>query len=297
MWLYLTLFSALFLGIYDLIRKHMLNNNAVIPVLFFASLTSLIIFVPIFILSNVSPEFMQKVLLYVPQISFHTHFLLFIKSIIVVTSWTLAYFAIRHLPITIVSPIRATAPFWVLIGAVTLFSEKLNRMQWIGVIVTIASFYGFSIAGKLEGISFRKNKWIWCIIGATITGAISALYDKYLLLSIDRMAVQAWFTFYQVILLIPLILLIWYPIRKKFPFTWKWGIPLISGCLLISDFLYFYALSCSDSLVSIISPIRRSGVVIAFFMGGILFKEVNIKRKAIYLFGILAGIFLIMLGS
>lgn len=297
MWVLLALLSAVFLGFYDVIKKYTLNGNAVIPVLFFACLSSLIILTPLFTLSHLCPDKLKNIGLYIPEISYYEHILIITKSIIVVSSWILAYFALRNLPITIVAPIRATGPLWTLIGAIIIFSEKLNSWQWIGIIITLSSFYLFSLTGKAEGIYFKKNKWIWAIICATFLGAISSLYDKYLMQQIDRMAVQAWFTFYQVVLLLPFTLIFYIPIRKKFPFIWKWTIPLIGLFLLIADFTYFYALSIPCSLVSIVSATRRSGVVIAFFIGAIIFKEKNRRKKAVYLIGIFAGILFILLGT
>ncbi len=80
-------------------------------------------------------------------------------------------------------------------------------------------------------------------------------------------------------------------------FQWRWSIPLIAVFLLFADYMYFYALSIPDSMISIISVLRRGGVLVAFTLGAVLFKEKNIKRKGIYLLGILIGILIISFGS
>ena len=150
-------------------------------------------------------------------------------------------------------------------------------------IVSLLAFYLLSVSGKKEGIKFSHNVWIWCIVGATITGAISGLYDKYLMqrMMFDRMTVQSWYNFYQVVMMGLMMLLIWYPTRKtSTPFQWRWSIPLISLFLVIADFAYFYSLSYQDALISIVSLVRRSGVVVSFIAGWLLFKEKNIKSKA-----------------
>ena len=295
MWLILALFSAVFLGVYDVFKKYSVNDNAVFPVLLFSCTTSALLFVPVFILSATQAEFMTSVGLYLPPLNSNEHFLILIKSILVVSSWVFAFFALKHLPLTIVSPIRATAPVWTLTGALLIFSEHLTFIQWTGLGVTITFFYLFSTAGKKEGLSFRTNKWMWFIIIATLLGSASALYDKHLMRYYDRIAVQAWFSVYQVVLLLPATLLFWYPKRKAIPFKWRWTIPLIGLFLVVADFMYFYALSYTDSLISVISVIRRSGVVVAFTFGALIFKEKNIRRKSIYLAGILLGVMLLML--
>jgi bacterial/archaeal transporter family protein len=295
MWLVLALISAVTLGIYDVFKKISVKNNAVLPVLLVSCATSALIFVFIKAASVVSPETMVRLGIFVPAITPHEHVLIFIKSVLVVTSWVFSFFALKHLPLTIVAPIRSTAPVWTLIGALVIFSERLSPVQWIGISITIIFFYLFSVAGKSEGIEFKNNKWILFIVIATLLGSASGLYDKHLMRHYDRIAVQAWFSFYQVALLLPFTMLTWYPIRKNNPFTWRWSIPLIGLFLLIADFVYFYALSYPESLISIVSAIRRSGVVIAFAFGALLFKEKNIKQKALYLAGIIIGVTLMML--
>ena len=149
MWAFAGLLSALFLGIYDIFKKTSLNGNAVLPVLFLSTLTSTAIFLPIVIGSFVSPESFSAIGLYSPILTFTQHIQVFLKSSIVVSSWILAFFAMKHLPVTIFSPIRATGPFWTLIGALLIFHEKLNFMQWCGVLITLLFFYFFSTTGKI----------------------------------------------------------------------------------------------------------------------------------------------------
>uniref|UniRef100_UPI003216FF3A DMT family transporter n=1 Tax=uncultured Draconibacterium sp. TaxID=1573823 RepID=UPI003216FF3A len=298
MWALLGLASALFLGIYDIFKKQSLNNNAVMPVLFFSTVASAAFFTPLIILSFQSPGLLANSGLFVPQITPSEHLQILIKSAIVVSSWVLAFFALKHLPITIVAPIRATGPLWTLIGALLIFHERLNLYQWLGIIITLAFFYLFSTAGKLEGIEFKRNKWIYFIIAGTLLGACSGLYDKFILQRIDRVAVQAWFSVYQVVILLPFVLLN-EKIRKRrnITFEWRWTIPFIGLFLIIADYLYFYALSDKEALISVISALRRGSVLIAFVIGGLLFREQNLKKKGAYLIGILIGILLITLGT
>jgi transporter family protein len=299
MWVILALSSALFLGIYEVFKKLSVHKNAVIPVLFISTLTSSLIFLPITVGSNLYPEFFQKIQLFVPGINEEQHFLIFLKSLIVVSSWIMAFFAVKNLPITIVAPIRATGPIWTLLGAIVIFSEHLNLQQWAGVVITLFFFYMLSVAGKSEGINFSANKWVFLIMAGTFLGAISGLYDKFLMRRIDRMAVQAWFSFYQVTILLPVLAITRWrlPKTERTHFHWRWSIPMIGVFLVLSDYLYFNSLSYPDSMISIVSSLRRGGVVISFVVGALVFKERNIPMKALYLAGIMIGILLISLGS
>lgn len=298
MWVLQGIIAAVFLGLYDVFKKTSVNNNAVLPVLFFTVLVNVLMCLPFLWGSRLNPEYFQRIDFYIPEITRREHYLIFIKSFIIIGSWSLSFIAIKHLPITIVAPIRATGPLWTLIGAIIIFGEQLNALQWVGMGVTLAFFYLFSTAGKLENIEFRKNKYVLFIIIGTLLSVSSGLYDKFIIREVDRLSVQVWFSIYQLPVMSLVMLTIWYPNRKKYnAFKWRWSIPLISVTLMLSDYIYFYAVSNTDSLISILSALRRGGVVIAFAFGALLLKEKNIKKKGLYLIGILVGITCIAFGS
>lgn len=297
MWLILGFISALLLGAYDVSKKVSLQNNAVIPVMLTSILISCVVLSPLLILSHFNPTLLGDAL-YVPVVDFKTHLYLILKAAIVLSSWLFAYFAIKHLPITIASPIKATQPVWVVIGGVLIFSEKLNGYQIGGVAVTLISFFLFSFAGNKEGFSIKNNKWIWFIILATLTGAISGLYDKYLLNQFNHMAVLVYYTYYQGLIMSIITITLWYPTRKRTtPFQFRWSIALISLFLVAADFAYFYALTMPGSMISIISTIRRSGVIVPFIYGGLILHDKNMKLKMVDMLGVLLGMILLFLGS
>lgn len=297
MWIIGALISASLLGVYDIFKKLSLKDNAVLPVLFFSTLTSGVFVAPIIIYAKYGSGSYFDPILGLPLMA-HIHF--FTKSLIVGSSWFLAYFAMKHLPITIVSPIRSSGPVWTLLGALILFGEVMNMLQWIGLVLTIGFYYLFSYSGKKEGISFSSNKWVLFMTLATIIGSASSMYDKYLIsvLHYNRIALQYWFSVYMVPIMGSLMLFVWYPNRRKYtPFKWRHTIMLIGLCLTVADFLYFWAIAQENSLIAIIATIRRSSVIVSFTIGAIIFREHNIKLKALILLGILAGIGLIIWGS
>ena len=297
MWIALAFLSAFLLGWYDVNKKMSLNGNAVLPVLFLNTLISSLIFVPFIILSFCT-DYLDGTMLYVPHVSFETHVAVFIKAVIVLSSWIFGYFGLKYLPLTITGPIKATQPVLNLVGAMLIFGERLNLLQWIGVIFAIASFYLLSSSGRKEGIRFTHNKWIFFTVLSVITGALSGLYDKHLMRNMDVMTVQVWFNIYQCIMMIPILMLFWYPRRKTTtPFTWRWNIIFISIFLCMADWIYFYALTFPDSMISIVSMVRRSNVLITFAAGALFFHEKNLKSKAIDLVLVLFGMIFLYLGS
>ncbi len=297
MWLSLAFLSAFLLGCYDVFKKSSLTKNAVIPVLFLNTLFCSLIFLPFVLISFYAPSYLENSILFVPRVDFTAHLYVFLKACIVLSSWIFAYFALKHLPLTISSSIKATQPVLTLLGAIIIFSETLNLYQWIGVSLTIISFFLLSKAGKKEGIHFAHNKWIFFMVLATITGAASGLYDKFLMERFDRMTVQVWYNFYQFLIMCVILVVMWYPVRKRNPFEWRWQIFFISLFLCLADFAYFYALSYPDAMISIVSMIRRSGVVVTFVAGAIFFHERNLKSKALDLALVLLGMMFLYIGS
>lgn len=298
-WLFLAIGSAFCLGFYDISKKRSLEGNSVPFVLFLSVLFSSLLLFPFLLLSRFSPSVLADTLFFVPQVDWHTHCLIFLKSCIVLLSWGLVYWAVQHLPLTIVSPITATRPMWTLLGALFLFSERLDLWQWIGVSVAIVSFWLFSYVGKKEGFEYTRNKYIIILILGTLCGSASGLYDKYLMHSLDHAAVQVYYTFYQTLLMgiICLFLLIHNRQKQHAKICSKGWIVCISVFLILSDFLYFLALSYPDSLISVISLVRRSGVIIPFIYGAAVLHEKNLRWKVVCLSGVLLGMLCLFFGT
>lgn len=308
MWLILAFVSATFLGFYDTSKKASLKNNAVLPVLLLNTIFSTAIFSP-FLLdyvfemgwfdgSALDTDPYAGVSNGLDESSFRAHGLVVLKAFIVLSSWICGYFGLKHLPLTLVGPINATRPVLVLVGATLIFGENLNVYQWAGVLTTILSIFMMSRAGKKEDIDFKSNKWVWCVAAATVLGAVSGLYDKFVMRQLSPMFVQSWFNFYQMLIMIVVCSVLWYPSRHKItPFKWHWAIPLISIFICIADFAYYTSLSDLESMISVVSLVRRSSVIVSFFCAAILFRERNLRAKALDLLLILVGMALIWIGT
>ena len=298
MWLVLAFCSAALLGFYDVFKKKSLNNNAVLPVLGLNTLFSSLIFLPFILLSALRPEWLCDTLFYVPRVGWDVHKFILLKSFIVLSSWMLGYFGMKHLPLTIVGPINATRPVMTLVGAMLIFGERLNAYQWVGVVLAVVSFFMLSRSGRKEGIDFKHNRWIWFIVLAAVLGAVSGLYDKYLMSRFNNMVVQSWYNIYQLFIMGGVLMVLWLPKRHtSTPFRWSWCIILISVFLSAADFVYFYALCMDGAMISIVSMVRRGSVIVSFLFGAMLFREKNLKSKAIDLALVLIGMLFLYLGS
>ena len=287
MWWLLAFGSAALLGGYDSSKKIALKDNAVIPVLLLNTLLCSAIFSPWLFRTGFGTWADQQYIV--------------AKSFLVLSSWMAGYVAMKNLPLTIVGPFNATRPVLVLVGAIFLFGEQLNLLQWAGVLMAMVAYFLMRLSGHREGYK-RGNKWIVCLILAVLLGAASGLYDKYLMspeyLGLDRMRVLSWYSLYQAMIMAVLALFVWLPRRKSTtPFHWSWAIPFISIFLCGADFLYMKALSQPDALIAVVSMIRRGSVLVSFGIGALVLREKNLKAKALDLGLLLLSMLLLYLGS
>jgi bacterial/archaeal transporter family protein len=296
-WIVASLLSALLLGVYELCTKHAVEKNAVIPVLFFSTLSGALVWVALLFIQTLHPGVLPPSLVTDP-ISAKQHAQLLLKSAVVTASWLFTYFALKHLPLSIGSPIRATSPLWTLIGAVLILGERPSLMQTLGILTTLLSFVALSFAGAREGVHFHRSKWVWFLVAGTLFGAVSGLYDRYLLgrAHFTVPTVQAWFSIYLVVLVAPFA---WGWKRRwwaRNEFQWRWSIVGIAVFLLASDYVYFSALRHPDALVSLVMSLRRGSTLVGFAGGLVFFKEPNGLRKLPAVLGILGGMALAILG-
>ncbi len=285
-WLFPILGSACALGFYDLCKKESVRDNAVMAVVFYATLCGTCLYVALTLGTGHFMEFIRC--------SGRDWGLILLKSVLVGTSWTCVYYAMRDLPISIAAPIRATAPLWTFFGSLFLFKEIPTAQQALGMLAIFVGYYAFSILGRREGISFRRHRGIHLILIGTLLGAASALYDKYLLgvVGIDRNTLQLWFSI-DLIFLLGAALLVGEKYFRQPRFVWRWTIPATGILLIAADWLYFYALSQPEVHISILSLIRRCSCIVTFAAGSWYFRENNLKGKAFALAVILLGVALL----
>lgn len=297
MWIWFAVVSSVLLGFYDVAKKRSVEGNAVLPVLTIATTISALFFLPVIISSEFSLGWFNGSVFAVEPIGVGQHLLIALKACIVAATWLFGYLAVKYLPLTIVSPIYALRPVLVLLGSILIFGERLNIYQWIGVVIAFTAFYLMNRSSHKEGIKFTKNKGVAYLFAAVFLGVGSAFCDKILMKGIQPASVQAWCGLYIAILYGVLTLIIWRPKRHQQKFTWRWSIVLISLFLSIADFCYFNALAQEGALLAVISLIRRGSVIVSFTLGALIFKERNIKSKALALSILLVGLYFLLHGS
>ena len=290
-WLYLALASAVVLGLYDVCKKSALVGNAVLPTMWGSTLASWLLLIPLGAASLSLGAGSLPTGIAVGELRLQEHLWVLLKSALVTSSWLLTFSAVKYLPISLAGPIRSTAPVFTLLGAVLFFAERPSFTQWCGMAIVVGGYAVFAVIGEAEGLGFRANGWFWVLLAGTLVGAGSGLYDKVLLqrMMIAPVTLQFWFTTYNLLLQTLVVATIWWPRRLNQKFAWRRSVFLVGALLVIADQLYFRALASQGALLSIISLVRRSNVLVSFVIGGWLFREQLLARKA-------TGLALIALG-
>ncbi len=304
-WILLSIVSATLLGVYDAAKKLSVRDNAVPMVLLANVSIGALLYTPLVIWSAAAPQTIPLESFVVRPLSWRGHGLLMGKSVLVGASWTLAFTALKHLPLSIAAPIRATSPFWTILIAIGFFGERPSTVQWFGIAVVMIGFWLFTIVGRREGIRLTSNRWVALMVVATLLGALSSIYDKWLLqhAGFDPVTMQAWFTIYLVPVMVPLAAR-WHLGRLRETgrgdgdgggqlFQWRWTIAAVSPLLIMADWFYFVALSYPEAMVSVVSVVRRSSVVIALIFGAKALSEQNFRAKLACVVLILCGVVLL----
>lgn len=290
MWILLAVISSISLGFFDVFKKLSLERNNVYVVLFINVLLCTVLVSPLIVMSLMGNENCT--------LSAHGHMLIFIKSAIVTLSWLLGFMSIKYLPLSISGSINAARPILVLVGAIAIFGESPNAIQWVGIILGFVSLLWVGFIGRKE--KTERGLGIWIVLGimSIILWAASGLYDKWLLTNgYTPLAIEAWYPFYQTLIMAMVVAVIHKGKFNPDSFHWNKNIIVISIFIVIADLAYFYSLSYPESLVSIASMIRRGSSLVAFFYGAIALKEKNLRLKIIDQIILIAGMTLIIIGS
>lgn len=298
MWLWAAIGSAILLGIYDVFKKQASTRNDVLHILLYATALSTVLLSPFILTSVFGWHWLDGTVFTASPGSLRDHLLVLLKSFIVAISWTTGLMALKNLPITTAGTIKTSRPVFVLLGSILIFKEQLNLWQWVAIIIALFALWLLGRTSRKEGVDFVRNKWVFCMWIAVITGVISALLDKHLMASMEPMFVQGWCNFY-ITLLMALVILLGRFTGQKYYRRYKhdWAIWIIALFITASDFLYFLSLNSPGSMLSVVSMLRRSSVIITFLCGAVVFKEKNLQQKGLALLILLASMTILVFAS
>ena len=296
-WIALGLLAGLVLGTYDFLTKLALKEKTVLEVVFWCSILGALLWAPFLFFPSEQAEALRGLGLYPSPLTVAEQLVLLPKSVMMAATWILSYYSVKALPLSISAGVRASGPLWTAVGAVVLLSEQLAWWQWAGLAVSMGSYYLFSLIGKREGISFNRNGWVLCMLAATLLSSANALYDKHILatLQMELAAVQAYSALQRGVIVALLLPWIFRTLEVASLFGRNWAVPAIAFAYVLAEFIYLTSVQSEDSLISVISVLRRTNLAMVFILSAIFLKEKFIKQKALAIGGVLVGIALTLL--
>jgi len=131
------------------------------------------------------------------------------------------------------------------------------------------------------------------LVLAAVLSSISAIIDKHLLTNMSGGPVLFWFfLFLSLIYLIVCLIKNKKIVVKNFVSNlWVVGIGI---SIFLSDLLYYKAVGCHGSSVSIISIIKKMSVFIGVVLGCLFLKEKDFLKKILVLFLMFIGLSVIL---
>jgi drug/metabolite transporter (DMT)-like permease len=296
-WVIFGLSAGLLLGTYDFFSKFALREKRVLEVVFLSSIIGSMIWLPFFFMPENYSAQLTSLGLNPKSLSASEQLLILPKSLLMVLTWILSYYAIKELPLSISAGVRASGPIWTAFGAMIFLSEVLSLVQWLGIFVAACAYYFFSLIGKKEGLAFGANIWVLCMLAATVMSSVNALYDKFVIVSLDldMAAVQAYSAIQRAMLVLLLLPWIAKNLEIRSIFGRNWAIIAISITYVIAEFVYLWSVNGEGAMISVISILRRTNLIMVFGLSAIFLKENFILQKSFAISGVLVGITLVLL--
>nr|WP_302596081.1 DMT family transporter [uncultured Cellulosilyticum sp.] len=288
------LVAGVFLGCWDISKKLALRGQNVIAVLTAYSILSFVL---------VAYEMRNAVL-----ISGNTILLLALKSLIIYIGWNFMFLALQQLPISVITPFNTVTPLFSIILGIIVLGEVLEPMQWVGIAIMFVAYYFISKVGKFEVKHIFRNKYFYYMIIGSVLNAVTSLIDKIAIgqvtatLTLKGMdskltssIVQVWFLFFMMLFYVLTYLGRKYIQKEALKLKWDWNILWMSLCIILADRIYFAGLNMPNTPISIAMPLRSVSIVVSVLVGGLIFKEPNLKKKVLCTGILIVGILMLFI--
>ncbi len=224
---------------------------------------------------------------------------MYASSIIATIAFLFIAKAVRHLEISIVSPLLNLNPAILATLAYFILGERITHMQVAGILMIMAGAYIVEINWQKHSIfepvkamfSSRHTRYI---LLSCLLYAISSICDKFALnyvTPITYLLIIQFFIAINFTILINLFYGGFKDISSGFRHAGK-SIFLIAFLTITYRLLQAWAVSLT--LVSLVVPIKRLSTLFSTLAGGRLFHEKGTKRKAIACIIMLIGAYLII---
>jgi len=281
MWMLLVLVYGLLKGAREIVKKKCLERSSVMEVLFFYTLTGFL-----FLLPETGKALTVDTGM-LPQI--------FLKSFIIFLACMFSFMAIREMPVSFYGVLDLSRVLFATFLGTTVLGEKLTVFQMIGLPLVLTGLFMLRLTqGRKAEKEEVKAKYIVFSVLSCMMNAVSGLLDKIIMKDVTSAQLQFWYMLFLVLLYGAFMLL------KRQRIDWRalkknYWILILSVMFIIGDRALFIANSYPESKLTIMTLIKQSSCFVTILLGKLVYKEKNIRRKALCATIILSGILIALL--
>jgi len=207
--------------------------------------------------------------------------------------------AVRHMDVSIVSPLMTFSPAIVVVLAFFILGEKVTSLQLFGILLLIIGSYVLEAENhgtkKIFTKTFKSNYFYYIFLALILYGFCS-IFDKFILRTISPLTYIPIVQFFIAINFIILICIFhngFEGIKHGIRSAGKW---IFFVAILVTGYRLAYAQAVSMTYVSLVIPIKRMSAFFVTIVGGKVFHEKNLTQRILACVIMLAGVFLVILG-
>lgn len=290
-WFVLAFFSALFSAAAALSQKQVLRKMEAFDFSLVVSFIVLVISIPMLLTMDFDKITTPSILA------------LFVKSIIGAGAFICVMLAIKNLEISGALPLLALTPGFVAVFAFLFIAESLSTNEMFGIGLLMLGTYILEVKSNQKlldpYIILAKSKFHRYVIGALLLFTISSILDKVILKEFKLPPDS--FLFFQHLFLALIFFGVSFFRDKKMEVrikTMKENKELFIWVFVIAVLTFGYRWTQIEAVkiapVALVLSVKRISVFFSTLIGGKIFKESGLLKKAIATAVIIAGTLLIM---
>ncbi|MFH1173543.1 MAG: DMT family transporter [archaeon] len=224
-------------------------------------------------------------------IAFREIVIIFIISILLTAEVHFYYKALRHLDISIASPLMELTPLFLLILAMLFLHERLHVVNIAGIILIVSGAFllNLDLSAFKEKV---KGHYVLLAVLAAALGGVVATLQKFSIATVPPLVLGWWLWVFVNVLLI-IFSVVQHGFKELFEEVKQKHLFTISVLGISSNFAFLLALPLA--FVSIVLPLRRISILFSVIAGGELFKEKHVLLRSIATFIMLGGTVLLIL--
>jgi len=225
--------------------------------------------------------------------------LIYIASVLATIAFLFVAKAVRHMDISIISPLLAFDPAVVVILAFFILRERITYLQLFGILLlTVGSFVLEAENYNMKKIFTKKFKsnYFYYIFLALILYGFCSILDKFILNTVPPLTFIPIVHFFIAINFIILICIFhngFEGIKHGIKSAGRW---IFLVAILVTGYRLLQAQAISMTYVSLVIPIKRMSNLFATVVGGRIFHEKNLAKRTLACIIMLAGAVLVILG-